>query len=198
MAIGAHAGSPHMARSAERRPRVARQGLVLSLVSTTAFWLPCTGGYCGCDDFCEGKCRFAGPGHRENLTVYRVTPYNVSGLDNKNTGDAAGDLFFRLGDELWLRSFCRAHPELHYDRCKGGNWADAGLLRNDVYASFTVETDGSYGPYSQCNPVGKNARRFQCEPNYCGCPRAQSAVGFYNLSDVTWGPPALPHPYDNW
>ena len=154
--------------------------------------------YCGCGDFCQGKCRMAGPGHRENLTLYRVTPYNLSGLDNKNTGDPAGDLFFRLGDELWLRSFCRAHPELHYDRCEGGNWADAGLLNQNVYASFTVETDGSYGPYSECNPVDKNASNFQCAPNYCDCPRALSAVGFYNLSDVTWGPPALPHPYDMW
>ena len=80
--------------------------------------------YCGCDDFCSGKCAMAGGGMRENRTVYRVTPYNVSGLADKDTGDVAGDLFFRLGDELWLRSFCKLHPELHYERCAGGSWRD--------------------------------------------------------------------------
>ena len=29
-------------------------------------------------------------GRRENRTVYRVTPYNLSGLADKDTGDAAG------------------------------------------------------------------------------------------------------------
>ena len=49
----------------------------------------------------------------------QVTPYSVSGLAEKNSGTAAGDLFFRLGDELWLPAFCLAHPELHYERCPG-------------------------------------------------------------------------------
>jgi hypothetical protein len=68
-----------------------------------------------------------GPGRPTNATVYRVTPYNVSGVANRNTGSVAGDLFFRLGDELWLPSLCRDHPELHYDRCPGGSWRDFGL-----------------------------------------------------------------------
>jgi hypothetical protein len=67
--------------------------------------------------FLEGHCDFAGTGLPTNLTVYRVTPYNLSGVASKDTGDPAGDLFFRLGDEFWLRSLCRNHPELHYDRC---------------------------------------------------------------------------------
>ena len=31
-----------------------------------------------------------------NLTVYRVTPHNYSGLANMNSGDAAGDAYFAL------------------------------------------------------------------------------------------------------
>jgi hypothetical protein len=162
--------------------------------------------YCGCDDFCAGKCAMAGGGVRENRTVYRVTPYNVSGLADKDTGDAAGDLFFRLGDELWLRAFCKLHPELHYERCEGGSWRDAGLLEHNVYASFVIETDGGYGPYSQCNPVPQprgappaHPTRWNCDPNFCApCPRVDSAVGFYNLSELSWGPPALPAPFAMW
>ena len=31
-----------------------------------------------------------------NMTVYRITPQNYSGVSNMNTGDAAGDAFFGL------------------------------------------------------------------------------------------------------
>ena len=178
--------------------KASSSAVLLALVAGTQLSYHGVGqGYCGCDDFCNGRCYLAGPGKRENLTVYRVrdrprarlssanwyycaaenfclyqvTPYNVSGLLSKNTGDPSGDLFFRLGDELWLRSLCRHHPELHYDRCPGGNWGDAGLLKNDVYAQFTIETDGKYGPYAQCNPTHGSSRVFSCEPNFCNCPR---------------------------
>jgi hypothetical protein len=31
-----------------------------------------------------------------NVTAYRITPRNYTGLDNMNSGDAAGDVFFKL------------------------------------------------------------------------------------------------------
>ena len=48
-------------------------------------------------DFCNFKCGLynttAGEtGAPENLTLYRITPFNTSGIRNKNTGDAAGDV----------------------------------------------------------------------------------------------------------
>ncbi len=39
-----------------------------------------------------------------NLTVYRLTPQNVTNLKNKDTGDAEGDTFFSLNEyDLPLR-----------------------------------------------------------------------------------------------
>ena len=32
----------------------------------------------------------------ENLTVYRITPQNYTGVENMNTGDAAGDAFVAI------------------------------------------------------------------------------------------------------
>lgn len=74
----------------------------------------------------------------------------------------------------------------------GGSWNDDGMLRDDVYASFVLETDGSYGPYAQCNPVDKDGH-FACALNDCAgaCPRAALAVGYFNLSDIEWGESAL-------
>eukprot|EP01052_Picozoa_sp_SAG31_P018062 SAG31_NODE_1263_length_9072_cov_9.389390_3_plen_197_part_00 len=72
------------------------------------------------------------------------------------------------------------------------------MLANNVYASFVIETDGRYGPYAQCNPTDSNGT-FACAPNDCsGCSRAMSAVGYFNLSDIAWGAPALPAPYAMW
>ena len=55
-----------------------------------------------CEDFCTSKCSFfnatAGEtGQATNITLYRITPKNVTGIQNKNTGDAPGDVSFFLG-----------------------------------------------------------------------------------------------------
>jgi hypothetical protein len=72
------------------------------------------------------------------------------------------------------------------------------MLNDDVYAEFIIETDGRYGSYAECNPIDGDGH-FCCVSNGCaGCARADAAVGYYNLSDITWGPPALPAPYAMW
>ena len=52
---------------------------------------------CNCDGFCSEQCGF-GPTTTQarNLTLYRLTPPNVTDLADKNTGDLEGDLFFAL------------------------------------------------------------------------------------------------------
>ena len=54
-----------------------------------------------CTRFCSGECAFlnttAGDtGLPELKTLYRVTPWNVTSIINKDTGDPAGDVFFYL------------------------------------------------------------------------------------------------------
>ena len=66
-----------------------------------------------CDDFCNNRCGFyntsAGEtGRPQNITIYRITPANVTGVLNKNTADAPGDITFVISKKnltrLWLRA----------------------------------------------------------------------------------------------
>ena len=96
---------------------------------------------CDCDGFCSGKCSLptaAGP--PATLTLYRLTPRNITDLVNKDTGDAEGDAFFTVNE---------------YDlpmRCSQGvstNARGCFLDVNDIYMAFEVQVDGLYGPYGQ-------------------------------------------------
>jgi len=100
-----------------------------------------------CDDFCSYRCSFyntsAGDtGKHENVTLYRLTPLNVTGLRNKNTGDAYGDINYWISKKNMSR-ICAQDPRAH-------GCIDAS---EDLYGIFTLEIDGQYGPYLQCNPV---------------------------------------------
>lgn len=90
-----------------------------------------------CSDFCEGRCSFEGPpgvalGVVQNLTVVRYTPSDVPGLTNKNSGDAAGDLYFGL-EELVTPMHCRHDPT--YFKCQNGT---PGALRAARIRSLCV------------------------------------------------------------
>ena len=137
-----------------------------------------------CQLFCSGQCPFhprwstAAP---ENLTTYRLTPYNVTGVVDHDTGDATGDAGF-YGSYLMLRMLeCQAP------------WNGFGcFLANDpVISQFTVEVDGQYGPYLKCNPrqhdTWVDTGTWDCTygndvlwhggTNGCACKRANMTVG---------------------
>ncbi|CAE7242775.1 unnamed protein product [Symbiodinium natans] len=89
-----------------------------------------------CDDFCNYRCSFynasAGDtGKRENVTLYRLTPLNVTGLRNKNTGDASGDINYWISKKNMSR-ICAEDPRAH-------GCVDAS---EDLYGIFTLEVDG--------------------------------------------------------
>jgi hypothetical protein len=91
-------------------------------------------------DFCNYRCGFynttAGEtGRPINLTVYRITPFNTSGIRNKNTGDAAGDVGFFLSRKN-ITQQCAKDP--HSFGCF--------LDGDNMYGQFTVEVDGQWGP----------------------------------------------------
>jgi hypothetical protein len=100
-----------------------------------------------CDDFCLGKCSFFNTslgehGHAENLTLYRLTPVNVTGIRNKDIGDAPGDVSFFLSKKN-LTQKCAVDPS---------GWG-CFLDGDNIYGRFVVEVDGAYGPYFECNPI---------------------------------------------
>eukprot|EP01060_Flectonema_neradi_P029802 TRINITY_DN41_c4_g1_i1.p1 TRINITY_DN41_c4_g1~~TRINITY_DN41_c4_g1_i1.p1 ORF type:complete len:407 (+),score=77.54 TRINITY_DN41_c4_g1_i1:58-1278(+) len=122
-----------------------------------------------CADYCEGKCSFynttnGDSGKPQNITIYRLTPTDVRGIDSKNTGNSAGDMGFILQNRQVSQE------------CAKGEITKGCFLANsteNVYGRFTVEIDGQYGPYYQCNPLYQNASNpFFCDemcdnPPYC-------------------------------
>jgi hypothetical protein len=96
-----------------------------------------------CADFCTYKCGFwnassdlpTETGKPQNITLYRITPFNVSGIINKNTGDAPGDVGFFL-ERKNITQQCAKDP--HSFGCF--------LDGDNMYSQFTVEVDGAWGP----------------------------------------------------
>ena len=124
-----------------------------------------------CEAFCSDQCSFfnrsAGEaGLPTNLTLYRMTPTNVTDAANKDLADIPGDLGFFLSRKT-LRLRCALDPR--DQRCF--------LAHNNSYASFEIEVDGRFGPYLMCNPAtrswGYDTSEFLCSlscmtPPQCG------------------------------
>jgi len=68
--------------------------LALAFTSIVSATYPFTAN-CTCDEFCDYKCA---PDSQpaSNVTVYRMTMLHVLELENKDTGDVAGDVSFVL------------------------------------------------------------------------------------------------------
>ena len=97
-----------------------------------------------------------------NLTLYRLTPTNITGLEDKDTGDAAGDIYFQLY-ELTFPLYCQQNP--HDSSCQNSVFDD---INNDVYRQSVVEIDSShYGVYNGCDPQ-PNGSSFRCRPYWHG------------------------------
>ena len=143
---------------------------------------------CDCAGFCSGHCSLPTPAAApETLTLYRLTPRNITDLVNKDTGDAEGDAFFTL-DEYDLPMRCSQGASTNARGCF--------LDVNDIYMAFEVEVDGLYGPYGHCNPPHQNSLvgNFSCRgmghggapqntSTYCYCPRTNHTVGRQHVSD---------------
>ncbi len=143
-----------------------------------------------CALFCNGTCPYHpdwSPMKPENLTVYRLTPANVTGLAQKDTGDAGGDAGFYAGMML-----------VHLETCKPPFTSWGCFLANQpVITKYILETDGVYGPYLKCNPrvyydddhevAWEDTATFDCTYGNnvpymgniggCACERANRTVG---------------------
>ena len=105
-----------------------------------------------CEAYCAGTCSLAGPPvngapnsrTRQNLTVYRMTAANTTGLVNKDTGDAAGDLVFNMG-ERGRPMECRHAPSP--TMCDGETTQSWLLQSSLVYLEYVVEVDEPFMQY---------------------------------------------------
>ena len=101
---------------------------------------------CSCAGFCNNSCSFGGGGTPQNLTLYRRTARSNLRLADHDTGNLDGDVDFGL--------YSFTYPLSCHGRA--ANKTGCALLSNEsttVYASFDVEVDGKFAPYSGCNPV---------------------------------------------
>jgi hypothetical protein len=98
---------------------------------------------CSCTSFCQGTCAASNAGRPVKQMVYRLTPYNVTGLAEKDTGDAPGDMGFYFER---FRAMMTCTPEL-------ANTNACFLGVQPVVRRFLVEMDGKWGPFMRCNPL---------------------------------------------
>ena len=86
----------------------------------------------------------------ENLTLIALRPYNITGLDNKDSADVYGEALFYFTAKLMLPLQCRTNPS--YFECDDAEGTGRLLLHNEVYTQYVVQTTGDYAIYAACNP----------------------------------------------
>ena len=85
------------------------------------------------------KLRRTRPENAINVTVVALRPYNISTLNDKDSADAAGDVFFYVGDTLPQKYACKRTT--HAMGC-GDN---SILVHDQVYTVSMLEVDGTLG-----------------------------------------------------
>lgn len=102
------------------------------------------------------------PSNPKTVTFYNLRPYNLtSNIDEKNSADAMGDIFFYITDRLITPYACRHHAkgDLPF-MCM--NFQKRLQTKDQVYTELKVEVDSTWGgcptgfencsQYADCNP----------------------------------------------
>lgn len=101
-----------------------------------------------------------------NLTVVGLRPYNISGLDDKDTADSQGDVYFWMVDKVLMPYTCEQDPT--FMLCK----SEAVVHENNVYEVSVLSVDySSIGRYALCNadskdPTGGTWECYPSEPQF--------------------------------
>lgn len=124
---------------------------------------PFIGTDCDCERFCRYECAINATKGPVKQTFYRMTMDGVYDLVDKNTGDAAGDTSFVIAKKN-NAYFCRKNPDDF--GCTGlAQFTGDDATSTDKILEFTVEVDGQWGPYLECNPINASlpVGRWSCE-----------------------------------
>lgn len=111
----------------------------------------------------------------------------VYDLSDKDTGDAAGDSSFVIAKKNNL-FYCRQNPNDFM--CNNlAQFSGDDINSTDKILDITIETDGQWGPYLECNPLNSTQpkKRWTCEngivlPPTPGFPAQCKAANFH-----AWG-----------
>jgi len=118
------------------------------------------------------------PPHATNVTMYNLRPATYAqDLRDKDSADAAGDIFFYIADRLVAPYGCR-HSGGHEWFCSGM----ATMLEHDqVYSQIVVEVDGRFGgcpsganncsAYRDCNPDPSDPTGVKWRCGFGAAPR---------------------------
>jgi hypothetical protein len=129
---------------------------VLVIAGVSAQFDPFPGSRCNCSTFCSGLCAINATG-RANITVYRMTPFGVLDLTNKDTGDAPGDTSFVISRKT-AGYECMKNPKA--PGCSTVTQFTGDVPNStDLVLAFTIEVDGNWGPYLMCNPANTSFPR---------------------------------------
>jgi hypothetical protein len=112
----------------------------------------------------------------KQTTLYAIRPLPLVDITDRDSADAAGDIFFWVKDHVVKPMHCRVDPDWH--QCN-----ETGVIDHDVvYQAFEVSYDPSrVGPYASCNPDGPNST-WQCVCH--GAPAEDcQGLGMANISD---------------
>ena len=102
------------------------------------------------------------PANPANRTVFGLRPYEIPGLNDKDTADAAGDLYFYLTDKVMMPFMCREDPS--FPLCNSSKI----IAGNNVYQQTLVEVDSDQiGEYALCNPAtdDPSGHTWHCRPS---------------------------------
>jgi hypothetical protein len=88
----------------------------------------------------------ATPPNATDLQVVALRPYQIAGLNDKDSADIAGDIFFWIKDRVLFPMHCRRDPD--WSLCNS-----TGILTHDsVYQQTLLSINPEYGNYASCNP----------------------------------------------
>ena len=124
-------------------------------------------------------------GHSKNIniTVYRITPRNYTGLTNFDSGSPGGDTFFGIY-ELQAPLVCTNKQSSHYNLlCQ--NQPILQIPGFNVYTRTIVEMDARFGDYSECNP-DKTTGIFSCQHFHGMNPHDPPVCWFNNSDNPSW------------
>jgi hypothetical protein len=105
---------------------------------------------CNCTAFCRNECAINATA-AANATVYRMTPFGVLSLTEKDSGDLQGDTSFVISRRTSAYE-CAEDPD---------SWSCTTMVQfqgdnpnsTDLVIALQVEWDGQWGPYLYCNDV---------------------------------------------
>jgi len=151
---------------------------------------PFAGSNCTCATFCNNSCSIF-PNAPKNLTLYRMTPFGVLDVANKNTGDSHGDTSFVLSKKTNAYT-CRQDPSSF--QCNGlAQFTGDDPNSTDLIIKLQVELDGKWGPYLPCNPLnvsnedkGPWACKTSISPGGKPPPPQCKAANFTTFNGYCW------------